>query len=387
MIHFLILVLVVGGVACYFMTADERARALRALKVGLRELMDAITFQGLGCDSFSDALRARTRRVIATPSLIALSAAITVAGLGGTNDKSWHLVMVIFGHSRVLELIVGSVCLLQLGLILERLIGPLAFTAIYVGTGAAAGIVSLALFPDGVNIGASASVLGLYGVLLVTSIWSLIYPSRVSIPLIVAKRLVPVAAVFVFYHWMTSDFGSAAYIVALAGGLIGGILVARDISYNTPPIRPLAAAMAAELAIVTLFAVVVMHGPVSAITDVRPEIERVIAAEYRTAGLYNDAVGTFRKGRMTTEALAGLIEDTIVPELHTLSARLNTLHDVRPEDRPLVATVEEFLKLRDESWRLRAAALLNGDIIALRQADSKEQASLEALHRIKTRIG
>jgi seryl-tRNA(Sec) selenium transferase len=67
--------------------------------------------------------------------------------------------------------------------------------------------------------------------------------------------------------------------------------------------------------------------------------------------------------------------------------RLNTLHDVRPEDRPLVATVEEFLKLRDESWRLRAAALLNGDISALHKADSKEQASLEALNRIKTRIG
>lgn len=385
--HFLILVAIVAGVAYYFMTADERTRALRALKTGLRDGIDALTFQGLGCDSFFNFLRARTRRLTVTPVLVVLSAAITIAGLGGTNDKPWHLVMVIFGHSRVLELVIGTVCLFQLGLILERLIGRLAFTTIYVATGAAAGIISLALFPDGVNIGASGSVLGLYGVLLVTSIWSLIYPSVVSIPLAVAKRLAPVAAVFVVYHWMTSDLGSAAYIAAFAGGLIGGILVARDVNYNTPPIRPLATVMGVGLAIVTVFAVVTMHRPVSPITDVRPEIQRVIAVEHRTSALYNDAIATFRKGRIEREALVDLIQDTIVPELHTLSSRLNGLHDVRPEDRPLVTTVEEFLKLRNESWRLRAAALLNGDIMALRRADSKEQASLEALNRIKTRIG
>jgi membrane associated rhomboid family serine protease len=385
--YLLILVLVVVGVAYYFMTADERTRALGALKTGLRDGMDAITFQGLACDSFFDFLRARTRRLTATPFLVVLSGVITLAGMGGTNDKPWHLVMVIFGHSRVLELVVGTVCLFQLGFILERLLGRLAFITIYVATGAAAGIISLALFPDGVNIGASASVLGLYGVLAVTSIWSLIYPSVVSIPLVVAKRLAPVAAVFVVYHWMTSDFGNAAYIAAFAGGLIGGILVARDVNYNTPPIRPLATAMGVGVAIVTVCAVIVMHRPVNAVTDVRPEIQRVIAVEHRTAGLYNDAIATFRKGRIDREELVDLIQETIVPELHTLSARLNALHDVRPEDRPLVATVEEFLKLRDESWRLRAAALLNGDISALRRADSKEQASLEALNRIKTRIG
>src|SRR6185503_738677 len=109
------------------MTADERTRALRALKTGSRDGLDAVTFQGLGCDSFFNFLRARTRRLTATPFFAALSALVTFAGLGGTDDKPWHLVMVIFGHSRVLELVIGTVCLLQLGLILERLIGRLAF--------------------------------------------------------------------------------------------------------------------------------------------------------------------------------------------------------------------------------------------------------------------
>jgi hypothetical protein len=135
--------------------------------------------------------------------------------------------------------------------------------------------------------------------------------------------------------------------------------------------------------IASVYSLVAVHRPVGTTTDVRPVLERVIAVEYHTAGLYDQAVDRFRKGRLTAKALAEMIDQTIVPELQTVSARLRALQDVAPNDRPLVATIEEFLKLRDESWRLRAAALHHSDLVALREADSKERASLEALQRIK----
>jgi membrane associated rhomboid family serine protease len=369
------------GAAFYFMSPDERARVLRAAKTRFHDASDAVTLQGLGCDSFFSALRARTRRVIITPYLIGLSAVMTVLA-GAGSAKWWHLLTTIFGYARVLDLVVGAICLLQIGLILERLLGRLPFITIYVACGAAAGVVSLALSPDGVSGSASASVLGLYAVLLVTSIWGVIHRTTLTIPLQVAKRLGAVAAMFVVYHLAMSDLGNPAQVVALVAGLIGGVIVAREANDYEPSLRPLAFAMAAMLAIVTVSALIVMRRPVNAVTDVRPEIQRVIAVEHRTADLYDHAVETFRKGRMNTAALADLIEDTIVPELHALTARVDALQDVPPADRPLVETVREFLKLRDESWRLRAAALLDGDPAALRQADNKEQASLEAFHRI-----
>jgi membrane associated rhomboid family serine protease len=394
--HFLILALVLLGVGVYFATHDERARLLRAVLRALRDVKNAVTLEDLGCDSFFDALRARTPWVVVTPSLIVLSATVFVfmafdPGARTTHGEWWRLVTAILVHSRVLDLLVSAVCLLQLGLILERLLGPLVFTTVYGAAGVAAGIVSLTLSRDSVSVGASGSVLGLYGLLVVTSIWSMTHRSSLTIPLNVTKRLAPVAAIFVLYNVVTTGLGNAAELTALVCGVVGGIVVARDVNQRTPPIRRISAVMATIVAIVTvsLVTVTVLHRPPTEITDVGPAIERVIAVEGYTAGIYDHAVDGLRKGRITAPALAELIEQTIVPELHAVATRLHALQDVPPEHRPLVATAEEFLKLRDESWQLRAAALHKADMLGLRRADTKEQASLEAFHRVKTprRVG
>lgn len=385
-IQFLILILVLLGVALYFMAPVERARVLQVVLAALHYAKDAVTLQGVQCDSFFDALRERTLRVVATPSLIVLSATFFILAAldpGAVTSPTTRLLTAVFDHSGVLDLIVNAVCLLQIGLILERLVGPLAFTAVYVAAGAAAGIVSFGVSPGGMHVGASGSVLGMYGLLLVTSIWSTIHRSNLTIPLNVTKRLAPVAAIFVLYTLTTMGLGSVAELAALVCGLAGGIVVVRDVSERTPPIRRLSAAMAIVVAIGAIYAVIVRHPAPNETTDVRPELERVIAVEDHTAALYDHEVNRFRKGRITAAALAGVIEQTIVPELHVVALRLHTLHDVPPEHQPLIATAEEFLKLRDESWRLRAAALHNSDMLALRQADGKEQASLEAFRLVK----
>jgi ElaB/YqjD/DUF883 family membrane-anchored ribosome-binding protein len=69
--------------------------------------------------------------------------------------------------------------------------------------------------------------------------------------------------------------------------------------------------------------------------------------------------------------------------LQKARARIEALQHVPSEQQTLVATTDEFLKLRSESWRLRAAALRKANMRALREADKQEQASLEAFNRIK----
>jgi hypothetical protein len=56
---------------------------------------------------------------------------------------------------------------------------------------------------------------------------------------------------------------------------------------------------------------------------------------------------------------------------------------VPAEDVHLVARADEYLRLRDESWQLRAKALQRRSMPALRKADQAERASLEALDRIR----
>jgi len=59
---------------------------------------------------------------------------------------------------------------------------------------------------------------------------------------------------------------------------------------------------------------------------------------------------------------------------------------VAAEQKPLIASAETFLKLRHESWQLRSAALRKSDLPGLRRADSKEQASREAFHRLSNMV-
>ena len=126
MTHFLVLILVLLGVVLYFMTPVERNGLFRVILAALRKMKDAVTLEGLRCDPFFDALRARTPRVIAMPLLVVLSTAV-------------------FIRSPVIDLLISAVCLWQIGLILERLVGHLAFTTIYVASGVAIGIISLSI--------------------------------------------------------------------------------------------------------------------------------------------------------------------------------------------------------------------------------------------------
>jgi len=119
------------------------------------------------------------------------------------------------------------------------------------------------------------------------------------------------------------------------------------------------------------------------VADVRPEIAKVIALEDRTAVEYEKAVSQFRKGSMSSQALAKMINQTIVPELRAAQARLKSVRGVPAEHQALVASADEYFKLRDESWRLRADALNKLNMKALRAADRSERASLEALQRIR----
>ena len=344
MTHFLILILVLLGVVLYFMTPAERTRLFRVMVAALRKVKDAVTLEGLQCEPFFDALRARTPRVIATPLLIVLST-------------------IVFVHSPVLDLFVSAVCLWQIGLILERLVGRMAFITIYVASGVAIAIISLSESPGDMSVGPSASVLAMYGLLLVTSIWNMIRRSSLTIPLDVTKRLAPVAAVFVLYKLTTTGLLNGPELAALACGLVGGIVVMRDVNERTPQIRRLATAMATVVAVVTLYALLVVQRPLNETFDVRPEIDRVIAVEFRTARLYDKEVDHFRRGRITAAALADAIEKTIVPELHAVAGRLRALQNVPPEHQQLIARAETFLKLRDESWQLRAVALHKSDML------------------------
>jgi hypothetical protein len=226
---------------------------------------------------------------------------------------------------------------------------------------------------------------------------------RLTMPLTVMKRLGVGAILFILYSILSGNFG-----VAEIGGLIVGLGYGLVLGWRTadrhPPIRLVAATMAASAIIAVACAL-----PLRNIADVKPEIARAIATEESTSAAYQAALRAYRKGDLTADALAGLTERTILPKVQDVGSRLEALRNVPSEHQPIVSDAREYVRLRCRSWRLRADALrrssaaprrakdgtadargrleaearFRSDMTATGNAEGAERASLEMFQRIK----
>jgi membrane associated rhomboid family serine protease len=393
----LLAVLMLLGGLYYFTTPEEKGRFVRTIRRGLRQVTDASVYLQPERGPFGEALRARTAVAIVTPALVALNTAIfvgilfgagalsdpnTLVGWGGnfgprtTNGEWWRLVTAMFVHSGALHLIANIAGLVQIGLITERLFGRFAFATVYLAAGVLSGLVSLALHPVNVSAGATASIFGVYGLFLGALIAGNVFRSPLTVPLMSALKLVPAAGLFMLYS-MTAGFDGAAEISGLAVGFVYGLVLAKDVGARTPSRLRVAATMGVVLLVAIAAAV-----PLRGLTDVRPEIERVAAVEQKTASSYDSAVRRFTSGEISILALSEVIDATILPELRAARARFKLLERVPREQEPLVVAANEYFRLREASWRVRADALRKINMATMQQAEDKERVSLLALDRI-----
>lgn len=444
------LLAVLGTVAYRLTTTAQRKRFLEFAFDVTRQLTAAATQRRPESDAFRDLLRARTPYLVITPAFGAISVAVavcmlfaatpfndpgTLLGWGAsvgpltTNGQWWRLVTSTFVNTGTLQLLINVAILSQLGAVLERLVGPLALGAVYVSAGAFAGLISLSSHPVSVSVGASAAVLALYGLLIAVVAWQLflqrggdpdpgsapdqepgqepdaepISVTRTTMPLVVIKRLGCGFGIFIVYTALNGLAG-AAEAGGLLVGLGYGLVLGWSVFARHPRIGHVAAAIAASATIAIACAL-----PLRNIADVKPEIAGAIDTEERTSAAYRSALDAFKKGQMTAEALAELAERTNVPTLQAADARLEALRNVPPEYQPLVNDARAYLRLRCESWRLRAAAIrrtdatlrrahdrtadassrlqaearFRSDMVAQGNAEGAERASLNAFQRIK----
>jgi len=381
----IVALLVVAVVVLRLMTGDERKRATaRALE--LTTQIRAARANIRACEPLRTNLLERTRRVFAAPAIagmlvlaLVMGTAEGLANIGPhtTAGQYWRLMTSALVSPGFFAMIVAVAGLVQPALLLERLAGPLTLVAVFFAAGATGGVAQLAANPVGVNTGAGAAICGVYGLLAVVVAFGAIRPSPVTIPFLAIKRMAPAMGFFLLYQIVSGNY-STAESIGFITGLGCGAVVAFGIGERKPPLVRVAAALGA-----TAVLTVAVAFSIGSITDARPEIANVIALEVRTADAYNAAVEKFRQGRIKTDALVKLIEQTIVPELQAAEQRVTALESVPSAQQPLVTHAEEYLRLRSESWRLRSEGLKTTNMQRLRQAEKTERASLGALEQIK----
>ena len=373
----LLSLLIVFLIALYFMNADERARLARAVRVPMPQgvLMPAlvalhvIAFLGL----------------VLAPGPAADPA--TLVAFGGniaprtTNGEWGRLVTSIFLHAGIIAFAINMFALWTVGLVLERLVGPLTFLAVYIGAGVLAGLVSLSASMTTVTVGASGAIFGLYG--LVVALWAhgAKQQATTTVRLATATQLAPAAAAFILHSLLTDSIITTAECTGVVTGFVAGFVLGRWVPAGRPPARKVALTLATAMVIAIIVAL-----PLRGIADVRPVLTEVVDLEARLAREYDAAVQRFTTGRLSATALAAMIEEQLAPELTRTGPLLQTLQKVPPEHRPLVAAAETYVRLRHESWKIRAAALRKGSAAMLRNAEQAERASLNALAVVRNAV-
>lgn len=394
MVAILVFVGVVLGVVLKGMSSEERWRFGQAVVDGLVFIKDSIAKPPSGGEAFYKALKGRTRWAVVTPAIVGTYLVVfggLLAGSGGigdprtlidwgssigprtTNDEWWRLATAMFIHVGVIHLIAEMAGLVQVGLLVERLVGRLAFAVVYIASGVLAGLWSLTLHPVSVQAGAAGAIFGIYGLLIATLLLGLVQRSSLAVPPRVLLGLWPGVAMFLAYNVLSQGVFNEAMQAGLVVGFTGGMLISGRVISEKPPVRRVGAVLAATVAII-----VTLASPLRGFADISGEIARVKDGEERTVRTYDTAVDRFKAGRISAQELAR-IADRIVGELQSIQTKLVSLDNVPAEHWPMVEKACEYLKLRQDSWRLRAEGLRAGRARTLQEADVAEHSALAAL--------
>jgi rhomboid protease GluP len=397
----LVFLAVVLGLFLRKLTAEERIQLLHQIvdltRTGIALVRRYATSTPPDCEDFYAALRERTRWTWVTPALLATYVTIYVGmswGDGAINDQLllqwggnlgprttngewWRLATALFLHWGLLHLIADVAGLVQIGRLVERLVGPIAVGCVFVAAGLIAGLRELSVHPVTVSAGAAGGIYGVYGLLLATCLWGWGQRSPLTIPMAVFKRIWPGAVVFLLYNLLADGLFNASMTWGLAVGLAAGGVLAFGISAHKPPVPRLCMSMAATLAIVVIFA-----APLRGMADVTREMAQVIDLEHRTAAAYDAEVVKFRRGRETAEKLADLA-DAILLEVREAQSSLSALTNVPVEHQPMVDDALAYLRLREESWRLRVEGLRAGRMKTLQQAERVESTAKTLFEKVE----
>jgi rhomboid protease GluP len=138
----------------------------------------------------------------------------------------WRLFTAMFVHAGIIHIAGNMWCLWNLGLLGEPLLGPLGVVAVYVLTGLAGDILSTAIHPNYVSMGASGAIFGIAGVLIV-----LLKSPLLPIPQFELRKLRRSVIYFAILNFIFGAGGDLTHFViqidnmAHLGGFVCGILM------------------------------------------------------------------------------------------------------------------------------------------------------------------
>jgi membrane associated rhomboid family serine protease/Tfp pilus assembly protein PilF len=142
------------------------------------------------------------------------------------DHQFWRIFTSMFVHGGLIHVGANMWCFWDFGRIAERIFGRYRFLVLYVLTGIASSVASLAVHPNTISVGASGAIFGVVGALVFP-----FYRKRVVLPPPVMKGMLRSLMTFIVINLL---IGSAVPVIdnaAHVGGLLAGLLLGAIVTH------------------------------------------------------------------------------------------------------------------------------------------------------------
>ena len=279
--------------------------------------------------------------------------------------QGWRLFAAIFIPFWLLQLLFNGWTLLDLGRLMERVLGSVGFVLVYVTAGFAGNLAHAVWEPGRLVAGNTGALFGLLGAL---AGW--LIRDRRAIPAAVTMRLrksVPAFIAFnVGYGLIVHRMDAADYLGGVAAGLACGLVLARPLTLDGIKGRWRGNAVVGLFGASLVVAAALSISPPP--SDVRAEHRRLVDLEERLLAIYESGR---TEEKLSSRRFADVIDDEILIPWRAERARLESLPRVAPGDRARWDELKHYAALREHAWAHLAEALRSGDKESLQQAQKE----------------
>ena len=346
----------------------------------------------------------RTPRVFVTPALVwANVAVLALMVLWGANllmpdsdvlvnwganygprtlaGQWWRLLTCAFLHIGVIHLAFNMWALSAVGRMVERLVGNAGFAILYLVSGLAGSVASVAWNPHVLSAGASGAVFGVFGALL-----GFILRRRDTIPPVVFRELRNSTLACLGYNLLFSfsvpAIDKAAHLGGLVAGFLCGLVMSQPLELATPmrrSIRNLAAAFVGAVALLGMIRLLPPPPPPERPpVDSVAEFHRFVALETEVREALHAAAKKLAAGELDAAAYADVLERDVLPRWRKARECLDRIGP-DAETTPPLGRLKQYQALQEEAWQLEIEAIRNDDAAKLAAAKQKHRAAAETM--------
>jgi rhomboid protease GluP len=308
-------------------------------------------------------------------------------GPSTTRGEWWRLLTCVFVHIGILHILLNMWVLTAAGPLVERMIGNAGFLVMYLVAGLCGSLASLFWNPLLVSAGASGAIFGVYGALV-----GILLREHQSVPTKALTQLRNSGLGFLGYNllfgMMHARIDSAAHIGGLVAGFLCGLV-------QSQPFTPAALAgrtsrnfLVFGLGIVlVLGGMLGVHAKSADIAEVHTALEHFQTVEKKALETYNSAVSRAQRQELNDAAFADFIDREVLPPWRDSRERLAALKQIPAPLQSQIASILEYMRLRQEAWELVVQALREDNDDKARQAAEKQKLADAAAQRISNSGG